>query len=531
MSESTLPTVRFDDPDALTAALAEWAAALGADAVLTEPEQLREFGDPYTPESWQAYVPSAVLQPASVEEVQAVVRIANTHKVPIWVNSQGKNNGYGGSAPRVSGSVVVNLRRMNKVLEINEELAYVVVEPGVSFAQLYDEVRRAGKKLWIDVPDLGWGSVIGNTLEHGYGYTVYGDHAAAQCGMEVVLADGEVVRTGYGAMTGNPSWHLSKRGFGPSTDGLFMQSNMGIVTKMGYWCMPEPQAYLDGWIKISDDTQLEALIDAVRPLMIDRTINNFPTLFNAMAVLALGATRADIWPHEGPLPQEVAQQIAGQVAGIRAWNLRFALYGDRQIVDRNFALVEAAVAHIPGVEVTGTHIDPATVGPENDALDQKAKVHAGVPDLSMLKAIEWDGGQQGGHVCIASTTPLTGRDGRAIVDLVRQGLESRGIEYGSGIVLNPRFQVHIALIPYDLANEEKVRAVYDLCKELVVEAAKLGYGEYRAHIDYMDTVAEQFDWNGQAHLRLVEKIKDALDPNGILAPGKQGIWPAHLRTS
>ena len=63
---------------------------------------------------------------------------------------------------------------------------------------------------------------------------------AAQCGMEVVLANGEVMRTGMGAMPGNKSWHVYKRGLGPTPDQLFMQSNFGIVTKMGVWLMPEP---------------------------------------------------------------------------------------------------------------------------------------------------------------------------------------------------------------------------------------------------------------------------------------------------
>jgi 4-cresol dehydrogenase (hydroxylating) len=45
----------------------------------------------------------------------------------------------------------------------------------------------------------------------------------------------------------------------------------------------------------------------------------------------------------------------------------------------------------------------------------------------------------------------------------------------------------------------------------------------------MDHIAEQFDFNGHAHMAMVERIKDALDPQGILAPGKQGIWPRRMR--
>ena len=72
------------------------------------------------------------------------------------------------------------------------------------------------------------------------GYTPYGDHFMMQCGMEVVLANGEVMRTGMGAMPGTNTWQLFKYGFGPYVDGMFSQSNFGVVTKMGIWLMPEP---------------------------------------------------------------------------------------------------------------------------------------------------------------------------------------------------------------------------------------------------------------------------------------------------
>lgn len=85
--------------------------------------------------------------------------------------------GYGGAAPRVRGSVVIDLgRRMNKILDINPDDCTCLVEPGVTFYALYEEICARGyKHLWVDVPDLGGGSVLGNTLDRGVGYTVYGD--------------------------------------------------------------------------------------------------------------------------------------------------------------------------------------------------------------------------------------------------------------------------------------------------------------------------------------------------------------------
>src|SRR5690242_18493875 len=71
--------------------LVELGAAVGSEHVLTDSEATREFRDPFWYASWDDFEASAVVQPESVEEVQAIVRIANEHKVPIWISGVGKN--------------------------------------------------------------------------------------------------------------------------------------------------------------------------------------------------------------------------------------------------------------------------------------------------------------------------------------------------------------------------------------------------------------------------------------------------------
>ena len=87
---------------------------------------------------------------------------------------------------------------------------------------------------------------MGNALDRGGGYTGgdFRDHFDAHCGMEVVLPTGELVRTGMGANPHAKTWQLFKYGMGPWVDGIFSQSNFGIVTKMGFWLMEEPEAAL-----------------------------------------------------------------------------------------------------------------------------------------------------------------------------------------------------------------------------------------------------------------------------------------------
>lgn len=128
--------------------------------------------------------------------------------------------GYGGAAPRVRGGVIIDLgRRMNKILDISAEDYTCLVEPGVSYFALYDEVQARGHHhLWVDVPDVGGGSVLGNAVDRGVGYTPYGDHWACHSGLEVVLPTGEIIRTGMGALPGNNTWQTFPYGFGPYSE-------------------------------------------------------------------------------------------------------------------------------------------------------------------------------------------------------------------------------------------------------------------------------------------------------------------------
>ena len=123
------------------------------------------------------FVSSVIIAPRNVPEVQAIVRLCNEYEIPLWPFSIGRNVGYGGAAPRVPGSVGLDMgRHMNKVIKVDVDGAYALVEPGVTYKDLHQHLvdNNLRDKLWIDVPDLGGGSVLGNTLERGVGYTPYG---------------------------------------------------------------------------------------------------------------------------------------------------------------------------------------------------------------------------------------------------------------------------------------------------------------------------------------------------------------------
>ena len=178
---------------------------------------------------------------------------------------------------------------------------------------LYEAIQAGGHRLMLSIADLGWGSVVGNTLDHGVTYMPYGVDMGMQCGMEVVLADGSVMRTGMGAMPGNRSWHLYKRGLGPTPDQLFMQSNFGIVTKMGVWLMPEPETYMPLWLRVWNDDDLGADVrDAAAADA--RRDDPHGAAGDEHGALWRGGRRArGLLDRRGPIPDDVLDRMAREL--------------------------------------------------------------------------------------------------------------------------------------------------------------------------------------------------------------------------
>ena len=181
----------------LEQAVAAMRGVVGDANVSTEAADLDRAGKATIPDPKR---PAVIVFPGSASEVAAILRVCAQHKLPVWPVSTGRNWGYGSATAVREGSVLLRLARMNRILEVNERMAYAVIEPGVTYRQLRSHLDANHPDLWCDTTDgPPEGSVIGNALDRGLGVTHYGDHFATLCGMEVVLPTGEVVRTGGGA--------------------------------------------------------------------------------------------------------------------------------------------------------------------------------------------------------------------------------------------------------------------------------------------------------------------------------------------
>ncbi|MCI3273464.1 FAD-binding oxidoreductase [Streptomyces cylindrosporus] len=510
----------------LEKALDAFRAVVGEAHVLTGEDAL-EFRDPFWHRDWPEFESSAVVQPASVEEIQAILRIANEQRVPIWTTSTGRNNGLGGSSPRVQGSVVVNLRRMNQILEINEELGYAVVEPGVTWSQLYEAIEAGGHRLMVSTTDLGWGSVIGNSLEHGTTYLPYGADFMAPCGMEVVTADGKLLRTGMGALPGSKAWHLYRRGLGPTLDPLFMQSNFGVVVKMGVWLMPKPEVYAPFWIHVPREADLVPLMDTLRRLRLDRTIEGVPSMYNTLTLASITGERSRWYEGDGPTPDHIVDQIAGDLQ-VGRWSVHGALWDDNVVADHKIEKITAAIGRIPGARVLATKHAPEDIAGLESFPD---RVLGGAPNLEWLNFLRWYGTDAGAHTGTGLVSALEGIEAFRLHTLLKNFIEREmGLDYfANPILINARSYIHVFGVIFDVLDASDTRRGYEVCRRVVEDAGKAGFGEYRAHLANMDLAQAQYSFGDQAYLRFVERIKDAVDPNGILSPGKQGIWPKSFR--
>lgn len=500
------------------AALRRFSQAIGEDWVLASDADRDAYLDAYAPGDAETYAPAAALAPATVEEVQEILRIANSLSIPLWPISRGKNLGYGGAAPVLKGSVVLDLVRMKRILEVNEKLGYVIVEPGVGFHDLFEHLSRHDINLWMSAPAQTWGSVMGNALDRGVGYTPYGDHAAQVCGLEVVLPDGELMRTGMLAMSNSACGPVFKHGFGPSWDGAFMQSNFGVVTKLALWMMPTPEATMTLGMHMPSEDDLGPVVDTLRPLRMQGVIQSNPSIGNAMRTIAIRSTREQWYQGSGAMPQDRID-AAMRHFGLGQWNFTIRLFGYHDVIVANANIIRKAFARV-------------TQQPFETREWRRGEPLRGsgaaVPTLGALGLTNWRGGR-GGHLTFSPILPADGAVAEEQYRKTRRRYEEFGFDYSGGFTAGERCLHHISMVIYDRNDAAMTRNARRLFESLIHDAAASGFGEYRTHVLFQDRVAAAYDFNRNALRRFNERVKDAIDPNGILAPGRGGIWPQRLR--
>ncbi len=185
-----------------------------------------------------AHKPDWVVVPKTAEEVQKIVRLAKKEKIPLV--PMGAGMALTGLIIPLKGGIVVDMKRMNKILEVNEKARYVIVEGGTSHGSLKAYLEKNYPRLRHSIPDSpATATIAANMMIHGQGRLTqqYGFNSDMVTGLEVVLPSGEICKIGSCSIS--PEW-FSKGAPLPDLSGLFLGwfGATGIITKVALRLYP-----------------------------------------------------------------------------------------------------------------------------------------------------------------------------------------------------------------------------------------------------------------------------------------------------
>ena len=184
----------------------------------------------------------AVIRPADAAQVAAAVKLCTDHLVTVIPRGGGFSY-TGGYVPKEADSVIVDLRGLDRIVEINADDMYVVVETGCTWHTLYEALKAKGLRTPYFGPMSGYRATVGGALSQGsffLGSSQYGPVADSVLAVEVALADGSVIRTGSWAGTDDSSPFF--RSYGPDMTGVFLGDTgaFGFKTKAVLKLIPFP---------------------------------------------------------------------------------------------------------------------------------------------------------------------------------------------------------------------------------------------------------------------------------------------------
>ncbi len=450
--------------------------------------------------------PDVVVLPKSVEEVQAVVRLANKNKIPITPYVAGGN--IGGLTIPLKGGISLDLRRMNRILEVNETDMYAVVEPGFTFGMM---------KAFLDKhhPDLVYSyafsppstGIVSNCITQGlntYSFR-YGVASNWVSGLEVVLANGDLVRIGSCAVSN--IWQAVAPM--PELTGLFLgwQGTTGIITKMAVSLWPKPKHAVSLNLLLMDlEGTYEFFKEILRTRVPDDMICNSAELMQ-LSMLSMQQQKVSLYPaiHLGPDVPKVT--VSMEVSG----NTEDELNAKVKVIEK---VIKEKLKEFR------LFVPPETAAPRPISWDgntlNPVPSERGV-SLPFQSVFILSSG--GGLTWVGAYGPMSNW-----LETARKGCEIQN-KYDLSRSLYSRImnEGHFAgirwMIPYDKEDPEMIKRVEDMSLEQLNMVLDMGYVPYKTPFWAIRKIEEKAspEW-----LELHRKIKKLMDPNNILNPGRWG---------
>lgn len=523
----------------------EFVDVIGRDYVINDENYLREAE--LTNYKTFSSIP-LVLMPGTTEELRHCILIAKKYKQAVYTVSRGKNWGYGSRVPVTDGNILIELKRLNRIIDFDEKLAYITVEPGVTFNEVFDFLREKKSELIISTTGgTGQASMLGNALERGIGTGLYAERFNNVCGLEIILPNGEIIATGFERYGNFKTGKLFRWGLGPTIDGLFSQSNMGIVTKMTLWLMKVPQHLSLIFYKINDTSKLPLAIDEIQTMVMTGLLRPTVTLYNDARIItslmqypfkqsAPEITDADILMknirHSIPVLGQMVGDWNGEIS-IRSENEQHAAIQCEIVQEKLKAYVEdltiIQVSKEDALKSLEEHYKETEKNLKQPTLQLfLTKKYTGIPDDSAIRQTYWrkrvsmptdlnPDRDKCGIIWICPVVPFYGSDVLIAINIIKNTVKKYAFEPAISLQCTTERCINIIASfcwDRDIAQEDEVaEKCYFETNELLVQK---GYFSYRGNTLSMS----KNDHDDSAYDKFISSLKKAIDPDGILSPNR-----------
>ncbi len=492
--------------------LAEWQHIVGKAYVNTAEHHLRTAS---TATFKQRNKVTAIISPANTDEVQKCLKIANQHKHPVYVISTGKNWGYGSGVPVTDNCAVIKLSRLNRILDYDDVLGTVCIEPGVTFAQLNDHFKKYGSKHFLNCPgNSADTSIVGLTMERGIVPGPRPNMGENISNLKVILPDSTMIHTGHARFGNIRTGNTYRQGLGPYIDGLFMQSNYGVVVEMTLHIDPFPEHFRYIAFSLDKSMDFPKIITLIRELKNRKIIGKCCTMFNDLRLISF--IEQYPWKEADnitPLPHHCRQQIRKMLEG-GEWYCEIGIEAFNE-ADENNKLSELMTQlkpfsddiYVEDKGHTNSFYNPGMItGLQSIYWRKKA----------LPKTLNPDSDQCGIIWCVP-VVPFLEKDVVLCIKIITTILNSFNFEPGITIrFINTRYLYILAGIIYDRETHGEDAKAMKCYETLLAELYKNNYMPYRLGIQSMGKNVIFRDENADLNNRL----KNLFDPNHILSPGR-----------
>ena len=291
---------------------------------------------------------------------------------------------------------------------------------------------------------------------------------------------------------------------------------------------PAPEYYIDCEVSVPNESDLGILCKIIARLEREGVVQNHSSISNVYRQATQSRDPNVLRRACGPGTQGGCASDS-DLADIQRedswgyWKALFAIYGvSLEAVNASWATVQKWFGEVPGVIFHGEPYSGKNGKLLRIADMPEAEIpHNGFPRLSALPMLDARG-RGGGHICFSPLFPAGGKELATWYQKARVFVQEAKFDFFADFHVYGRYIIAIIVIVYGPTEGPRANALF---KRLLEDAGKNDHAsEYRTHIDYMDEVAEHFDFGDNALRRFVTSLKEHIDPNGVLSQGKSGIW-------